>query len=154
MVIAGVDCCSKNIAITIMNSEKLILENRFFESNAKDMDMRLADLVTQFEANISFLGEFRPNLLVVENPVYLTNPKASSGIAQVIGYVKSVGARYRVNFMGVDNMSWKKSVLANGHADKDMIMRFAVANWGEKVITNQDLADSACIALWGVLRTV
>jgi Holliday junction resolvasome RuvABC endonuclease subunit len=154
MIIAGVDCSSKNIAITLME-DKLILDNHYIESTLKDMDMRLGDLVAQFENLGIFEFGVRPiDLLIIENPVYLSNPKASSGIAQVIGYVKSVAARYNVRFMGVDNRSWKKSVLANGNADKELIMKFAASTWGQQLIKNQDLADSACIALWGVLRSL
>jgi Holliday junction resolvasome RuvABC endonuclease subunit len=154
MLIAGVDCSSKNIAITVLTTDKLLREARYIESNLKNMDMRLSDLVLQFEGLGIFEAEEPITFLAVENPVYLSNPKASSGIAQVIGYVKSVAARHNVNFLGIDNRSWKKSVLGNGAADKDMIMKFSQSNWGKDAIYNQDLADSACVALWGVMRII
>jgi Holliday junction resolvasome RuvABC endonuclease subunit len=161
MLVVGVDCSSKNIAFTLMDENKKIVKNFYTDSNLKDMDSRLEELVSKFETfnrnEIGTLGvmpdENKIKFWVVENPVYLTNPKASSGIAQVIGYVKSVAARHSIQVMGVDNTVWKKGVLGNGHADKDMIFKFAKSNWNEQ-ITNQDLADSACVALWALLRKV
>jgi len=154
MLIAGVDCSSKNIAITLMTPEKLIKQNYYLESNLKDMDLRLNELVIKFENLLIYSLPEKISFLAIENPVYLSNPKASSGIAQVIGYIKSTAARNSVDFIGVDNRVWKKSVLGNGAADKEMIIKFAKSNWGEKLIWNQDLADSSLVALWMVMRTV
>src|ERR1035437_1713683 len=110
MLVAGIDCSSKNIALTILNEKKEIVFNSYIESNLKDMDGRLEALMWEFEGIIKKSPFSKCELLAVENPVYLSNPKASSGIAQVIGYCKSTAIRNKIYTIGVDNRSWKKSV--------------------------------------------
>jgi crossover junction endodeoxyribonuclease RuvC len=154
-VVAGVDCSSKNIAVFIMDQDKKRLASFYFESTLKDPDSRLDQLIGWADTDLSNAIDFyHISFAAVENPVYLSNPIASSGIAQVIGYVKSVFARKRVPFMGIDNMSWKKAVLGSGKASKEEIMKLSVSNWGTDQIKNQDLADASCVALWASMRKV
>lgn len=158
MRIAGFDCSTKSIACVILDENKQHVYSCYVSSAKDSMDLRLDDLSKKMflpygsgtiERNIF---SNKVSLCVVENPIYLQNIKATSGIAQIVGMVKHISSRYDVSFMGIDNKSWKKSVLGSGKASKEEIMKFAVDNWYEEFITNQDLADAACIALWGVLR--
>jgi Holliday junction resolvasome RuvABC endonuclease subunit len=88
---------------------------------------------------------------VVENPIYVQNIKATVGIAQVIAAVKVALSRYHMVTFGIDNRTWKKSVVGDGRSDKAKIMKFAQAKWGD-VFKEQDWADAACLAFWGAQR--
>jgi Holliday junction resolvasome RuvABC endonuclease subunit len=154
MLIAGFDCSSKSIACVLINQDKKIIFTSYFNSELDGMDLRLAKLTEGLIEKIEglFTSKLKPDLVAVENPIFVNNIKATSGIAQVIGATKSSAARYNIPFMGVDNKSWKKAVLSNGNSTKEEIMAFALSNWDKKIILNQDIADASCVALWGLMR--
>jgi Holliday junction resolvasome RuvABC endonuclease subunit len=49
----------------------------------------------------------------------------------------------------VDNGTWKKGVLGNGHASKEEIAAYATKVLGIPLNEPQDVYDAACIAEFG-----
>ena len=165
--VLGVDCSSKRIDAVMLNTKKEWICSISLESKSKDMDIRLTELYSEFYDEVlelvlniengekTILDQFEPIGLgiyvVVENPVYVQNIKATVGITQVVAAAKLVAYQLCESFIGVDNRHWKKHVLGNGVAGKDKIMEFAKSVQGDN-IESQDLADAYCLALWGVMR--
>ena len=148
MLVAGFDCCSRSIACVVLDQDKKWVKSFFIESKKKTADDRLKELVIGLE-------EVNPWFTVayIEAPIFIQNVTATNSIAEVIGVVRSWCNRNGVADFMVSVASWKKGVLGKGNVSKDDIMKYAKVNWGENVI-NQDIADAACIAMWGVLRNV
>jgi Holliday junction resolvasome RuvABC endonuclease subunit len=144
---AGFDCCSKSIACVIFDSNKNIVDSFFIESTKKIWEDRLTELVTELDK-----VKVTINIAYIETPIYMQNIKATNSIARVVGIVHSWLIRNNIPDFEVDVKAWKKGVLGNGNAKKEEIMKFVKSNYGSKLIYNQDLADAACISLWGVIR--
>lgn len=148
MKVLGFDCSSKRIDCVVLDEEGNFKTSLSLNSAIKDMDARALDLVRKLEKEIHRVL-FIPCIAYIENAIYLNNVKATIGIASVIAMVKKVLHDNGVDFIGIDNRSWKKDVLGDGKAEKEKIMTFAKARWGDNIVS-QDIADSAVIALYGV----
>lgn len=148
----GVDICSRSIACSILTSSKSLVKTIFIKSTCRSWDTRLADLAIKLEDG-DYFSPYSNIVFFIESPVYVQNLKVVAEIARVLGVFEGYLACRDLVYFEVPPKSWKKSVLSNGNADKDLIMRFAKQNWGNEIF-NQDIADASCIALYGVLRGV
>lgn len=152
MLTIGFDCNSKSIAGVLLNSKCEFLNSIFVQSNAKTWDGRLTVLTLELEKYNAFLSKKSVvPIAYIETPIYMQNIKATNSIARVVGIVHSWLIRNNIYDFEVDVKSWKKAVLGNGNAKKEDIMKFAKSRWDDKIL-NQDIADAACIAMYGVLR--
>ena len=152
--IAGLDCSSKSIHIVLLSLGGKYVTQDSFVNISGDMDARMYDLMNQFKLRFEQKDNFYKHIkvAVVENPIYVQNVKATVGISQVIGAAKEF-LNFYTSVFGIDNKSWKKDVVGNGNASKELIKEFALTKWKEMDQTwGQDFFDAACIAFWGVRR--
>jgi len=152
-IFMGLDCSSKAIHSIVLNLDETILTSHKWASNKKTFTERFPLLLKDFWEDISrmkvTLTSKQQIFATVEESIYIQNPRTTVQLASVVGCVK-FGCYYNgLHLTGVNNRHWKKTVLGNGNASKQDIMKFAVEKWGD-VFEEQDFADAACIALWGV----
>jgi len=146
MIVAGIDCSTKKIAIFVIdNGENVRVE---IESNNKDTNMRINEMFLKVKTAIKVLN---PDMVFVENSPYLQNIKVTLAIHSVVDAVRFACVLNNIPVQTVEVTSWKKSILGNGKVQKEAIMEFAKAKWGD-LITNQDLADASCICQYGWIR--
>lgn len=90
----------------------------------------------------------------IETPVMGVNAKALRDQAVVVGMIRywlwSNGQAHSM----VDNGTWKKRVLGNGHASKEEIAAYAKKMLNIPADQPQDAYDAACIAAFGRQQTV
>jgi Holliday junction resolvasome RuvABC endonuclease subunit len=147
MKVLGCDCSTRLVAIfAIQNKEGSTYE---FKSSKEDAVSRTNDIFFQL---VKFFKSEKPDMVYVENSPYLQNIKVTLQIHSVVDAVRYACLINDIPMQTVEVTSWKKDVLGSGKADKPTIMQFAKAKWGSKLITNQDIADSSCIATYGNRR--
>ena len=150
MRIAGIDPDTKAIQIVVLddggpNIYRLQAAGR----RAEDRIQALADMLEH--SPVVWRGV---QWVYIETPVMGVNAKALRDQAQVVGIIRSFLWRNGLDNSMVDNGTWKKAVLGNGHASKEEIAAYA------KKILNipdgepQDAYDAACIAAFGHQHTV
>lgn len=142
-MILGVDCSTKAIAVFGIAEHKGL--TWMITSPAEDAFERTKEMFKQMVTLIECLD---PEMVMVENSPYLQNIKVTLQIHAVVDAVRFACVLGDIPVQTIEVPSWKKDILGNGHADKPEIMQFAKAKWGEALITNQDLADASCIAMY------
>ena len=149
MKVLGCDCSSKLIDCVLLGDDNLF-KTYSFESKNKDWDIRSRELFSAFQNLIKDMkcDKIVPDIVYIEQAVYLQNVKVTLAIDSVINAVKFISYMNKIPYIIIDNKSWKKQVLGNGKASKEQIMEFARLRWGDKLST-QDLCDAACISLAG-----
>lgn len=154
MKILGFDCSSKTIDCVILDGEGNWIRSFSVAAylDTTDMDARLMDVTEKMYNKLESMSiDGSEYVAYIENAIYLQNVKVTIAIAQVIAVTKKILFDLEIKFFGIDNKSWKKDILGDGKANKEKIMAFAKIKWGDW-ITSQDIADAACIALYGVRR--
>lgn len=148
MLVLGCDCSSKQIALVLLGNDYFWCENLIAKES--DSDVRSRTLFREFGVVLDDLefNSLRPNMVYVEQAVYLQNIKTTLSIDSVINAVKFNCVLRSIPYTVIDNKLWKKDILGNGKATKENIFEFASVKWEGK-IDNQDIADAACIALYG-----
>ena len=153
IVFMGLDCSTKAIHSVTLDIDENIKVQHKWASSEKTFTERFPLLIKDFWEDISRIKiiqtEQRRFIATVEESIYIQNPRTTVQLASVVGCVK-FGCYYNgFNLTGVDNKSWKKVIIGNGNASKADIMAFAIDKWGD-IFKEQDYADAACIALWGL----
>jgi Holliday junction resolvasome RuvABC endonuclease subunit len=148
MKIIGFDCSTRLIAGFVINDK----EYSTIELAGKESDDTTVRIDTMFLLAVNYLKRKKPDYVYIENAAYLQNVKTSFLIRSVVDAVRFACVLNQVPCQTVEITSWKKDVLGNGKAEKNTIMDFAIAKYGKKLITNQDLADASCIAAYGLRR--
>ena len=143
-MIAGFDCSSKAIHLSLIDEDENVTGLEKFESGDKDYETRFYEILDKFEA---YSGIIDISTAAIESAIYIQNAKASIAIASVVAGVKLQLHRSGTPFASVDNRAWKKVIIGKGNASKSDIMAFAITKWGDQ-FPEQDYADAACIALW------
>jgi len=148
MLVAGVDCSTKKIAIFFEGENTVIPLPIEITSDLQESSSRI-DLM--FQEVISILKQEKPNIVYIENSPYLQNIKVTLAIHSAVDAVRFACVLNKIPYQTVEVTSWKKDVLGNGKADKAQIMSWAKAKY-EDMITSQDLADAAGICEYGWRR--
>ena len=143
-MIAGFDCSSKAIHLSLIDEDENVTGLEKFESGDKDYETRFYEILDKFEA---YSGIIDISTAAIESAIYIQNAKATIAIASVVAGVKIQLHRSGTPFASVDNRAWKKVIIGKGNASKSDIMAFAITKWGDQ-FPEQDYADAACIALW------
>jgi len=143
-MIAGFDCSSKAIHLSLIDEDENVTGLEKFESGDKDYETRFYEILDKFEA---YSGIIDISTAAIESAIYIQNAKATIAIASVVAGVKLQLHRSGTPFASVDNRAWKKVIIGKGNASKSDIMAFAITKWGDQ-FPEQDYADAACIALW------
>tara|TARA_R100000149_G_C5846123_1_gene116425 strand:+ start:384 stop:851 length:468 start_codon:yes stop_codon:yes gene_type:complete len=147
-MILGLDCSSRAIHGAVVDEdENLVMQFRTEKPNNKDeFNTRFLNIVDNFA---KILSKINIEKAFVEAAIYIQNPKSTIEIARVVGGVQITCHKNQVPCQLVDNTKWKKEIVGKGNCSKTQIMEFAVDKWGD-VFLEQDYADAACIALYGL----
>ena len=153
IVFLGLDCSTKAIHSVTLDLEENIKVQHKWGRSEKTFPERFPHLIEDFWNDISRIKIIRTEqcrvIATIEESIYIQNPRTTVQLASVVGCVK-FGCYYNGLYpTGVDNKSWKKLIVGSGNASKADIMVFAIEKWGD-VFEEQDFADAACIALWGL----
>lgn len=156
-IFLGLDCSSKAIHGVILKEDETILTSHKWSSKEKTFEERFPLFLKDFWDDASkikvILTSQRRVFAAVEESLYIQNPRTTVQLASVVGCVK-FGCHYNgLPLLSVNNRHWKKIILGNGNASKTDIMTFATDKWGN-VFEEQDFADAACIALWGLRQHI
>ena len=152
----GIDCATKRIDAVVIDRKKNWVTSVSLTTDEVDIDRRLMSLANSFNESLKnelIKGHPLDFFVAVENPIYVQNVKVTVAITQIVTAVKIDLGFMGVSFVGIDNKSWKKSVLGDGSSDKEKIKAFATMLWGDN-IKSQDLADASLISLWAQMRGV
>ncbi len=145
MKISGIDPDTKAITGVTLEPDK---EPRIYRVEAKGRraEDRIEKLYTSLA--LTFFGE-PSEWVYIETPVMGVNVKALRDQAMVIGMIRYwLWSNDQPHSM-VDNGTWKKGVLGNGHASKEEIAAYAQRVLHIPADHPQDVYDAACIAAWG-----
>tara|TARA_R100000353_G_scaffold136262_1_gene96749 strand:- start:627 stop:1094 length:468 start_codon:yes stop_codon:yes gene_type:complete len=147
-MILGLDCSSRAIHGAVVDeNENLVMQFRTEKpDNKAEFNTRFLNIVDNFA---KILSKINIEKAFVEAAIYIQNPKSTIEIARVVGGVQITCHKNRVPCQLVDNTKWKKEIVGKGNCSKTQIMEFAVDKWGD-VFLEQDYADAACIALYGL----
>ena len=102
-----------------------------------------------FERTLAMIDEYKPDELAVEAPFFGKNVQSMLKLGRAQGVAMAAGLYRDIPIFEYSPKKIKKSITGNGNASKQDIMKFAVEKWGD-VFEEQDFADAACIALWGI----
>ena len=147
-MILGLDCSSRAIHGAVVDeNENLVMQFRTEKpDNKAEFNTRFLNIVDNFA---KILSKINIEKAFVEAAIYIQNPKSTIEIARVVGGAQITCHKNRVPCQLVDNTKWKKEIVGKGNCSKTQIMEFAVDKWGD-VFLEQDSADAACIALYGL----
>ena len=155
IVFMGLDCSTKAIHSVTLDVDENVKVQHKWASTEKTFPERFPLLIKDFWEDISRIKiirtEQRQFIATVEESIYIQNPRTTVQLASVVGCVKFGCYYHGFELTGVDNKSWKKVIIGSGNASKADIMAFAIEKWGD-VFDEQDFADAACIALWGLRK--
>lgn len=147
MLIAGVDCSTKKIAIFYIHDDGSY-ETTEIIGKSEDTSARINEM---FEVVCEEIKHRKPDMVYVENSPYLQNIKVTLAIHSVVDSVRFACVLSKISMQTIEVTSWKKDVLGNGRAEKSQIMIWAKAKYGDAIIS-QDIADASCIAEYGARR--
>jgi Holliday junction resolvasome RuvABC endonuclease subunit len=145
-MILGLDCSSRTIHGVVLNDKEEIVTQFKTDKYKEDFDIRFVKIADNFD---KILSKIKVEKAFVEAAIYIQNPKSTIEIARVVGGVQLICNKYRTPCQLVDNTKWKKEVVGKGNCSKANIMSFAIEKWGDS-FEEQDFADAACIALYGL----
>lgn len=148
MRIVGIDCDSKKVAASLFIDDQLESWH-FLDSKCKVTQDRIFELQKAFE---SFVKTKKPDMVFIEESIYVKNFISSRAITEVIGNCKTVCHLNNVPFEMVANTRWKKYVIGNGKASKDEIRAFVEEKYPHLKGEPQDICDSVCVALFGIME--
>ena len=127
-MIAGFDCSSKAIHLSLLDKGENLVGLEKFESKDKNYEIRFYEILDKFEA---YIGIIDISTAAIESAIYIQNAKATIAIASVVAGVKLQLHRSGTPFASVDNRAWKKVIIGKGNASKSDIMDFALSKWGD-----------------------
>lgn len=150
MRIVGIDPDTKQISAVLMEPGKppVIWQWAVKGHRAEE---RFARLWEEFSVGTSFdAGWPSVDWVWIEAPIFVHNHKSLRDQAQVVGFIRARFMSLHVPHGLVDNETWKKGLLGNGHATKEEIAAYATAILQLPTGLPQDAYDAACIAAWGL----
>ena len=151
----GFDCSSKAIHCVALDNNFNIVTQKKWESKEKTVEKRFPVFAKSFWDTFSkiYIRNTEKVYVAIEQAIFISNPKTTIEIANVIGCVRTICNISGYDVEVVDNRSWKKEIIGNGNAKKTDIMAHAKEKWGD-VFPEQDFADAACIAAWKVKKEI
>mgnify|MGYP001566114880 CR=1 FL=1 len=147
MKILACDCSSKLIGC-IQLENKSVLQCMLYGGSKNDFETRLKVLFVGFR---ELIDKWKPDVIYIEQAVYVQNVKATLMIDAVVNLVRFVCIDKAIPYQIVDNTVWKKDVLGNGKASKEQITEFVRAR-ESRSFEIQDLCDAYCLSLFGQRR--
>ena len=145
----GLDCSSKAVHGVIIDDMGQLHGIHKWISKLPTFEERFPVFLRNFFDDLGIIKDTFPDLRVaIEAPIFIQNPKTTMQIAAVVYTAQFICSLWDVDYVSIQNKSWKKYVLEKGNASKQEIFDFANIFW-KKAFEEQDHADAACIALWG-----
>lgn len=148
----GIDCSSKAVHIVVLDGKEQLIDKYKWSSNLKTADARFLDIVDQIHSN---LPDFKDAKLVcVEDSLYIQNPLTTRTITAIVYSIIYFLHHYDINCLTTKPQQWKKvldnkEVFKKGKA-KETIMNYVKNKWHHDDFDEQDYADAACVALYGL----
>lgn len=148
MIIGGVDLGGRKAAVSIFVDGVL--------TNVAALEVpktsRARELRTLAEWTFGYLKVC--DLVFIEEPLIGRGVRASLQVAQTAGAVlASLGGLLGVESDLIPVGTWKKDVIGNGSANKEMVslwLKSSHPSYAVQCADNQDRIDAICIGLYGV----
>jgi Holliday junction resolvasome RuvABC endonuclease subunit len=157
--VMGIDLGQRKVALSLWTSN--ILEAESYEVPG---GLRGDELLHLSEFVYDAAYQFRPHYIFIEDTLVGNNVRYSIKLAQVMGAVLAKLAQLQEDLdaypldelvvLPVNVGTWKKEVVGNGHADKQMVREYLTGldrSYAEICGSDQDKYDAACIGLYGLL---
>ena len=146
--ILGIDADSKKIALVCLRENGDRDSHMSLISDKKaDNVQRLVDLISLFEKWVEII---KPDKVYIEESIFIQNYLTSRSISEVIGNIKLVLAKAKIDFKMVPVTTWKKNAVGKGNASKEEVKQFIVKKYPDFGEESQDICDATAIALFGV----
>ena len=149
----GIDCSSKAVHVVVLDGKEQLIDKFKWESKLKTADARFLHIVDQIYENLPILKDTK--LVCVEDFIWArNNPHATRTITAVIYSTIYFLHHYDINCLTTKPQQWKKvldnkEVFKKGKA-KETIMNYVKSKWHHDDFDEQDYADAACVALYGL----
>jgi|TARA_R110000787_G_scaffold79140_2_gene173052 Holliday junction resolvasome RuvABC endonuclease subunit len=140
----GIDTSTKALHVVLLNEDGSIYSQTKITNKLKDLDARIFQMSDDL---YNFASIIKVTASAIEAAIFIQNPMTTIKLSAVVACAKYALHRAGLSIVPVDNRSWKKMIVGNGNAKKTDIMAHAKKVWGD-VFTEQDFADSACVAEW------
>lgn len=146
MIIAGVDCGGRKVAVSLFHDGELLkVADLEVPKRTRPQELRT---LSEFAASYLQVADF----VWIEEPVIGPGVRASLQVAQTAGAVMArVPMRGRGDWVPV--ASWKKEVVGKGNVGKEAVadwLRSSHPTYADRCGRNQDRIDAVCIGLYGV----
>ena len=151
----GIDLGIRKIALAAWHDDVLV-QTEAWESPAGHRANQLADLAMYA---MGFAAMWEPDYIFIEDTLVGNNVKYSLQLTEVKGAVLAVlGPMMRLTALkgviAVNNKTWKKEVLGNGNASKDMVREYLYSRDSAYSVlcgNDQDRFDAAAIGFYGYI---
>lgn len=155
-VVFGIDPSSKKMAIVALYDDQVITKVVHARTNLT----QAASLVDLGSGVAEFCGDTMFNLGLENGPVvfYMEEPVVGRNIKSTVVQAQAGGAvmyslydNFAEPIFQVNNKTWKKDIVGNGNASKDMVGLWLLQNHKplyDLTGGDQDLIDATCIALY------
>lgn len=147
-LILGLDADSKKIGYAYFKDNKL---TRYGVLHSFDIDIQGRQFEL-FSKLYELFVQYKPDYVVIENSIFISNFKTSQAIAEVIGAAKIVCQLFNVQFSTVAVTQWKKAVCNKGNANKAEVAAYVVNKYPEVATELQDVKDAIAICLYGIKK--
>ena len=146
----GIDCSSKAVHVVVLDGKEQLIDKFKWESKLTTADARFLHIVDQVHEGLEDFTD--ANLICIEESLYVQNPWSTRTITAIIYSIIYFAHKYDVKCTTVNNRSWKKDVVGKGTCQKSDILKYSKAKWKKDTFDEQDYADAACIALYGLRK--
>ena len=148
----GIDCSSKAVHIVVLDGKEQLIDKYKWESKLETADARFLDIVDQLYEGLANFKDAK--LVCVEDTIYIQNPLSTRTITAIVYSIRYFLHHYDIKCLITKPQQWKKvlkdtTVFKKGQA-KSTIMEYVTNKWDKETFDEQDHADAACIALYGL----
>lgn len=145
--IMGIDIDSRKFGAVMI--EKKDHWDCFHISLCKNVDDRIAELEEEME---KLLIRWAPDMVFIEEVIYVQSFNATKSIAEAVGICKSLCRRHKIPYETVPNKTWKKEIIGNGNCTKEETRKFIEKKYSGFIDRQTDVYDSFGVCLYGVQR--
>ncbi len=148
----GVDLGTRKLATAVISDNGDIDTDSWISPDRFDRPWQLEDLSSYL---VRAAEEHEVDALWIEAIIMGNNRKYSLLLAQTFGACLSALVPLLdrgLVFGTADNKAWKKEIVGNGNASKDMIRSWLESShpiYAEACLGDQDRMDAVCVALYG-----
>jgi Holliday junction resolvasome RuvABC endonuclease subunit len=155
--LVGIDLGVRKIAMAVFEGDSLVNVGVHEASNTLPRDLQLLE-VASYAHDYGQLHE--ADSIWIEDTIIGNNRRYSIRLAETKGAIMADLANLRqmngTDVRLVDNQTWKKHVVGDGHATKETVQNYIRAThpaYAPLCGEDQDLYDAACVGLYGLTIT-